>query len=178
MPRCDPGALARALGVIVAFTAIFADTSRADERGAKEDFEHRVVIGAGGAFEVDVPSGSVQGGGNVFVEVVAIEHWLELELGISALAAEGGVEVPIDLLFKKPFTLAPRIELMVGVGPELIVYRDTPRDGEFFGVEVALDFMFWPSRHVGFWIEPAYDLVLRSGVEHALGSTGGVIFGW
>ena len=97
---------------------------------------------------------------------------------ISALAADGGVVVPIELLFKKPFRLARRLEMMVGLGPELLIYRSTSNDGQFFGIEVALDFMWWPSRHVGLWIEPAYDLVFRNGVEHGLGSTGGVIFGW
>ena len=114
----------------------------------------------------------------MFVEWEAIDNWLELELGVAALAAEGGVEVPMDLLIKKPFRLARRVELMVGLGPELVLYRRTPKDGEFFALEVAADFMFWPSRHVGLWIEPSYELTVRNGLEHSIASTGGVIFGW
>ena len=53
-----------------------------------------------------------------------------------------------------------------------------PRIGTFFGGEAVADFMFWPSRHVGLWVEPSYDLVFRDGLSHGVGSTGGVIFGW
>jgi predicted phosphodiesterase len=33
------------------------------------------------------------------------------------------------------------------------------------------------THHVGLWIEPEYDFILRDGVSHGLGSTGGVLFG-
>ena len=121
---------------------------------------------------------SAHGGGSLFVEWEAVQSWFELELGLAALAAEGGVEVPIDLLFKKPFRLSRRVELMVGLGPGLVIYRRTPNDGEFFALEVAADFMFWLAPRVGFWVEPSYELTVRNGVEHSLSSTGGIIFGW
>jgi len=121
----------RTPGVIIAIVgSLLAGVAHAEMSGANaEDFDHRVVIGAGGAFEVEQPSGSVHGGGNIFIEREAVEGWLELELGISALAADGGVVVPIDLSFKKPFRLARRIEIMVGLGPEFVIYRNTSKDG-------------------------------------------------
>jgi hypothetical protein len=170
----------RVLGAIaVTLVSLLASAMHADEpRAKREEFEHRFIVGAGGAFELELTERSVHGGGSLFLEWEAIDKWLELELGVSALAAEGGVEVPIDLLFKKPFRLSRRIELMVGLGPELVVYRRTPKDGAFFALEVAADFMFWLSRHVGLWIEPSYELTIRGGVGHSLASTGGLIFGW
>jgi hypothetical protein len=45
-------------------------------------------------------------GPNVMIEWDAIEDWLEFEVGASVFSAEGGIEVPIDLLVKKPFKLA------------------------------------------------------------------------
>jgi hypothetical protein len=94
------------------------------------------------------------------------------------LAAEGGVEVPVDLLFKKPFSLSPRLELMIGVGPEVVRTFGGGKNGTYWGSELAFDLMFWPSRHVGLWGEPTYDIVFRDGVSHGLGCTGGGIVGW
>ena len=92
------------------------------------------------------------------IEWDAIEDWLELEVGASILSVDGGVEVPIDLLVKKPFKLARWAEFMFGVGPEVVQVTGTHR-GTYFGGELALDFMFWPwGRHVGLWVEPEYDL--------------------
>src|SRR5579871_3626618 len=45
--------------------------------------EHSIVVGGGGAVEVELPKGKAQTGTNVFVEYHAIENWLELELGVS-----------------------------------------------------------------------------------------------
>lgn len=159
------GVLVAIIGLIIAYDA-----------GA--ELEHQVIVGLGGAVEVELPGRRTHGGGNLFLEVLVVENWLEMELGVSTLGADGGVEVPMVLLVKKPFHLHRRVELMVGLGPALVAYSGTPKDGAFFGFDVVADFMFWPSHSVGFWVEPSYDLVLRSGVAHSLGWTGGVLFGW
>lgn len=155
-----------------------ATGAQAQDEQEEEPFEHRVIVGVGGAAELELGEGSLHPGVNAFVEIEAVENWLELELGASVLAAEGGVEVPIDLLFKKPFRLARHLELMVGLGPELVRVSTPTTKGTFLGAELALDLMFWPSRAVGLWVEPTYDLVFRSGVRQGLGCTGGIIFGW
>ncbi len=71
------------------------------------------------------PSTSVKGGGSSFgptvaVEVTPIEHWLELEAGVTPLFARRSTEWDTDLLFKKPWTLSRKAEFMFGVGPEWI----------------------------------------------------------
>ena len=143
-----------------------------------EELDHTLIFGVGGASEVELQSGSLNSGVNVFVEYEAIENWLELELGVSILKAEGGWEVPIDLLLKKPFRLARGVELMIGVGPQIVRISGTERNGTFVAGELVFDFMFWPSRHIGLWVEPSYTLLFRDGVSHSLGATGGLLIGW
>jgi hypothetical protein len=143
-----------------------------------EHVEHTVIVGVGGAAEVELADGSVHPGANVMVEWDAIEDWLELELEASLLSADHGTETPIGLLFKKPFHLTRRAELMVGLGPEVLYVSNPTTRGTFFGVQAAVDFMFWPTQRFGVWIEPSYDLVAREGLSHAIGGTGGLLVGW
>ncbi len=156
--------------------ALADDGNSAGER-KEEAIEHSVVVGAGGAADLELRDGSLHPGANAFLEWEAIENWLALEIGASVLSADGGLEIPITLLVKKPFKLAPWADFLVGLGPQVVhVTGDTK--GTYAGGAVALDFMFWPSRHVGLWISPEYDVVFRSGGSSAIGSTGGVLLGW
>lgn len=167
--------------VIGAPDAFALEQSRSGVRevSAQADFlDHTVIVGAGGAAEMELGNAELHSGLNVFIEYEAIENWLELELGVSLLAAEGGREIPVDLLVKKPFRLTRHLELMVGVGPQIVRVSGTDKNGTFFGGELVFDFMFWPTRQVGLWLEPAYAFVFRQGVSHSVGATGGVIFGW
>ena len=87
--------------------------------------------------------------------------------------------MPVDLLFKKPFQLTRHLELMVGLGPEIVRVSGTKNNGTFAGIEFALDLLYWPTAHVGLYAEPSYGLVFRGGGNsQGLGATGGVIFGW
>jgi hypothetical protein len=145
---------------------------------AKEDeTEHTIVVGVGGATELDPGDGTTRGGGSAFVEWNTVPDWLELEAGASVLAVKGGVEIPIELLFKKPFRIARGVECLPGIGPEIVSVATPETRAVYFGGAAALDFMFWPSPKVGLWIEPGYDFVLRDGVSHGLGGTGGLIVG-
>jgi len=139
--------------------------------------ERTVVLGFGGAAELDLPGASTHGGGNVMLEYEAIDGWLEFELGVSALSVHGGLEVPIDLLVKKPFRLSDGAELMIGLGPE-VVHVTGPDHGTFGGIEFVADFMFWPTHHFGWWLEPSYDLVFQNRFSNGFGCTGGLLFGW
>jgi len=154
-------------------------------RAEKEEAEHTFVVGIGGAAEVELGDGSFHPGANLMIEWDAVENWLELELGASVLALDGGIEVPDDLLIKKPFKLARGVEFMIGIGPELVHAsgnnaKNKGGSGTYFGGEAALDFMFWPwGGHVGLWIAPEYDLLFPpSGPSSGVGGTGGVLLGW
>ena len=150
-----------------------SDSSVRATKQQAQELEHTIIVGVGAATEIELADGAFHSGANAFLEYEAIEDWLELELGISLLAADGGHELPVDLLIKKPFRLSRGIELMIGIGPEIVYVSGSDKNGTFFGGELVFDFMFWPSHHIGLWIEPSYSLIFRSGVSHSLGATGG-----
>jgi hypothetical protein len=164
------------IGLWSAPAAAAGDASAGEDREERE--ERTFIVGAGGATEVELAGGAVHAGANVFVEWEAVEGWLELELGASVLPVDGAAEIPVDLLFKKPFRLAPGVEMMAGLGPEVVTVTAGAERGTYAGGEVALDFMFWPWRRAGLWIEPSYDFVFRDGVAHSLGGTAGAMLGW
>jgi hypothetical protein len=165
--------------VLAVATAWSSDALAEGDEGSDEGVEHTVIVGVGGAAELELRDGAVHPGVNLMIEWDAVESWLEFEVGASVLAADRGIEAPIDLLVKKPFRLTRRAELMLAIGPEVVPVSNPTTKATYVGGEVALDFMFWPwQRHVGLWVEPEYDFVFRDGVSHGLGSTGGVLFGW
>jgi hypothetical protein len=98
-------------------------------------------------------------------EVTPIENWLELEIGVTAIRSTTGAEIPIDILFKKPWQFSPKFEFMVGIGPEL-VHATGIDAATFWGLEGVVDFMWWPRKNVGWYAEPAYELTVRDGVRH------------
>jgi hypothetical protein len=165
----------------VAFGLCTATTAGAQaEEGEGGATEHTIVVGVGGAAELELRDGSLHPGANVMLEWDAVENWLELEFEASVLAGEG-VEMPIGLLAKKPFHLTRWAEVMVGIGPEVAIVLSPKagnESGPFYGGQVAVDFMFWPSKRFGLWLEPAYDFVFRDGVSQGIGSTGGLLVGW
>jgi hypothetical protein len=94
------------------------------------------------------------------VEWDAIENWLEFEVSVSVLTADKGVAVPLDLIVKKPFRITRWFEFMVGIGAEIVPVTGANK-GTYFGGQMALDFMFWPSHRFGLWVQPSYDLIFQ-----------------
>ena len=142
-----------------------ATTVHAQElRRAAETEDHTIVyeIGAAGDWE---PGEAVHPGGTFAFEITPIEHWLELEIGVTAIATDRGTELSSDILFKKPWQLSPTAELMIGAGPEIVRASGSDR-GTFWGAEGVIDLMFWPKRNVGWYVEPGYELVWRGGTRH------------
>ena len=128
------------------------------------------------------PSWSVTGGGSSFgptvaIEVTPIEHWLELEAGVTPLFSRHSTEWDADLLFKKPWTLSPKVEFMPGVGPEWIHTRKYGVTTNAVAGEAALDFMFWPTakRRFGWYVEPAYEYSFGRGHEQSVGMSAGLL---
>jgi hypothetical protein len=98
-------------------------------------------------------------------EVTPIEHWLELEIGVTATRTDDGVEMPVDVLFKKPWRLSREVEFMIGVGPQL-VHASGLNAGTFLGLEGVLDLMFWRRKNAGWYVEPGYEMTFRDGRQH------------
>ncbi len=128
------------------------------------------------------PDRSLNGGGGSFgptvaVEVTPIENWLELEAGVTPLFARHSTEWDTDLLFKKPWTLSPKAEFMFGVGPEWIHTSRYNVVTNSAGGEVALDFMFWPTRKhkFGWYLEPSYDYDFGRGHDQSVSIGAGLL---
>jgi hypothetical protein len=128
------------------------------------------------------PTWSVKGAGSslgptVAVEVTPIEHWLEIEAGVTALFGNHSTEWDTDALFKKPWTLSRKAEFMFGVGPEWIHTRSYGITTNSAGGEVALDFMFWPkAKHkLGWYLEPSYDYDFAHPHDQSISITGGLL---
>ena len=116
-------------------------------------------------------------GPNIAVEVTPVEKWLELEAGVTPSFARHSTEWATDLLFKKPWTLSPKVEFMAGIGPEWIHTRESGLTRDSVGGEAVLDFMFWPGRKhkLGWYVEPGYEYNLGRGHERSIGVSAGLL---
>ncbi|HWZ60919.1 MAG TPA: hypothetical protein VNW46_18180 [Gemmatimonadaceae bacterium] len=146
--------------------------------GQSNEADHVAVLEIGGAADWGLNGGPASLGGTLAVEVTPIERWLELEAGVTALGTNGRRQVSTDLIFKKPFAFSPTVEFMAGAGPQLSWTLSGPRHTRSLAAEVALDFMFWVTKHVGWYVEPAYDFSgFRATSDRSLGMTAGLIIG-
>ncbi|HEY2905111.1 MAG TPA: hypothetical protein VGJ29_04370 [Vicinamibacterales bacterium] len=168
----------RAIVVMAAVCFAVIRVEAAQERPplVSDDKDHAVVFELGAAGDWSRAEGWHPGGTFAF-EITPIEHWLELEIGVTAIAAGGAVEMPVDVLFKKPWRFSSRFEFMIGAGPEL-VHASGPDGGTFWGGEAVLDFMFWPTKNVGWYLEPGYEITFRDGArQHGFGLAAGLLVG-
>jgi hypothetical protein len=144
-----------------------------------EDKETVAVLELGG-----VPSWSLKGEGRSFgptvaVEFTAIDNWLELEAGVTPLFSRHSREWSTDLLFKKPWTLSPKTEFMLGIGPEWIHRKEKGVITNSLGIGIAPDFMFWRStkHRLGWYIEPTYEYDFGRGHEQSISIAVGLLIG-
>jgi hypothetical protein len=138
--------------------------------------EHAVLELGGAAFR-DIANGTGSFGPDVAVEVTPIKHWLELEFGTTGLFRLNSAEWGTDVLFKKPWELSPKVEFMLGAGPEWVHLRQNGITTNSASIEVVGDFMFWPyaKRRFGWYVEPTYEYNFASGREQSIGIAGGVL---
>jgi hypothetical protein len=136
------------------------------------DADHAVVLEISPAGEWPLNGGHPNFGGMFAAEVTPIENWLELEFGLSTLGTIGRTEVSYDVLFKKPFRISPTFEFMIGAGPSLSQVLNGPERGTSVSAEFALDFMFWPTKNLGWFIEPTWSVNPRNGQQSAAVSIG------
>jgi hypothetical protein len=148
---------------------------KADVAGTREerdDGEHGWILEIGTAGEWPLNGERPNFGGTIAAEIEPIENWLELEFGLSTLATAGHTEMSGDVLFKKPFRLSPTVEFMVGVGPSISQTLNGTERGTSVSAEFALDFMFWPTKDVGWFIEPTWSVNPKNGQQSAAVSIG------
>ena len=146
---------------------LFAEQAQAEEK------EPSAIIELGGAGEWGLPSAS-SFGPSAAIEFTPIEHWLEIEVGTGPMFGKGVSEWDTDILFKKPFTLSEKVEFMIGAGPQ---WGSAFSGSTKVGVEIAGDFMFWPSpdRKLGWFLEPSYSYSFIGGHEQSLGVSVGLL---
>ena len=139
--------------------------------------EPAAILEIGAAPAISLKGGGGSFGPTVAVEVEPIEHWLELEAGVTPFFTRHSTEWDTDLLFKKPWTLSRKAEFMFGVGPEWIHRSQSNVVTNSVGGEVALDFMFWPKgKHkFGWYVEPAYDYDFGRGHDQSISITAGLL---
>jgi hypothetical protein len=138
------------VGLVAAPQPIFAG-----ER--PDDDQHGAVLEIGAASEWGLQDGKPSFGPSVAIEVTPIEHWLEIEAGITPLRSKDGTEWEADLVFKKPFQLSKNVEFMVGAGPQ---WSST----NALGAVAVLDFMFWVTPQYGWFVEPSYSYAFSLGM--------------
>ena len=132
------------------------------------DDDHAAVLELGGAGEWALQDGKTSLGPSVAVEVTPIEHWLEIEAGITPLRSRDGTEWEADLVFKKPFQLSKTVEMMVGAGPQ---WSSTSA----LSAVTVLDFMIWTTPQVGWFVEPSYSYGLSHGHPQSLAVNVGLL---
>jgi hypothetical protein len=165
------GIVASSLG-----STVSAQDLKAEKPSTQDEGDHALVLELGAAGDWSRHEGFHPGATFAF-EVTPIENWLELEIGVTAIRADASTEIPVDVLFKKPWRFSPQFEFMIGVGPEL-VHATGPDHATFWGLSSVLDFMFWPRKNVGWYLEPGYEVTFRAGTtHHGLGISGGLLIG-
>lgn len=162
--------------ILVAFSALILGATQLF--GQREEADHVAVFEIGGAGDWGLTGGPASLGATLAIEVTPIERWLELEAGVTGLGANGRKRVSTDFLFKKPFQLSPSVEFMAGAGPDLSWNLTGRQPARALAAEFVLDFMFWPTQNIGWYVEPSCDFTgFRAASDRSLGLTAGLIIG-
>jgi hypothetical protein len=161
--------------LLTSFVAFWCASAFAQTTDTEPEPAAIMELGAAAARNIKDAGSSI--GPDIAVEITPIEHWLELEAGVTPLFGRHSTEWDVDLLFKKPWTLSKKAEFMVGLGP---AWGDTRQYGvttNSFAGEAVLDFMFWPSgkHRFGWYLEPGYEYGFGRGHERSVGISGGLL---
>src|SRR6202789_3133414 len=95
-------------------TASYAQTP--DQNEHRLDDDPSVILELGASTSWNTAGGAASFAPNLAAETTPIENWLELEAGVSPFFTRNATEWDTDLLFKKPWTISPNAEFMLGIG--------------------------------------------------------------
>jgi hypothetical protein len=156
-----------------------ASSTRFTERPEEtlEDKDPVAILEIGASASWNLTGGAAVFAPNFAVETTPIEHWLEIEAGVSPFYTRNSTEWDTDLLLKKPWTISHKAEFMLGIGPEWVYTRQNGKSASSIAGEVAGDFMFWPApkHRFGWFLEPAYDYNFMRGHQQSVGMSGGLL---
>jgi hypothetical protein len=91
--------------VFAVFLFFNCENAAAQSNETKKDI---AVVEVGGAFGESITEGAASFGGDLAVEFTPIEHWLEIETGVSGLFNRHTKEWDTDPLVKKTMGAVPR----------------------------------------------------------------------
>src|ERR1700719_3282080 len=97
-----PMAVLLAVVASILASTVSAQDLKAQKTSTQDDGDHALVLELGAAGDWSRDEGFHPGATFAF-EVTPIENWLELEIGVTAIRADGNTEIPVDVLFKKPW---------------------------------------------------------------------------
>jgi hypothetical protein len=167
------------LAGLIAAALLFAPSSQAAEKAEKAEKEKEAAaeLELGMAAEWAIPGGGFGAGPSVGIEYTVFKDWLEVELEVAPMFGTGRADWDTELVFKKPYTLSDKIEVMPGIGPAWLY--STGREGtrNSLGAVALVDFQFWPTpaRTFGWFIEPSYTYDFGREHEQSLGVTFGLL---
>lgn len=160
----------------MAAIAVVMSTYCSIANAEEEADEHRMMLLVGPSLEKNLVDGSKSIGTYMALEFTAIENELEIEVGSQYLSAASPKEIGGAVIFKKPFELAPGVELALGLGPTVWRKTSSPNNGIQYCVSFASDFMFWSSKRVGWYLSPGYTYGVGHSTERSLGVSAGLLF--
>jgi hypothetical protein len=173
---CRWAALASITGALAwAVSAQAAEKAGAEKEGAVKEAMAELEIGA--AAEWNIPGGGIGAGPSVGIEFTPIKDWLEIETSVSPMFGSGRTEWETELVFKKPYDLSDKVEMMPGLGPVWLYKTGHGETGSSMGAVALVDFQIWPSaeRKFGWFVEPSYSFDFGREHERSLGVTVGVL---
>ena len=165
--------LCKTLAGLIAATLLLMAGARAGEK--EKDAAAELEIGA--AAEWAIPGGNFGFGPSVGIEYTLIRDWLEIELEVSPLFGAGRTDWDTEFIFKKPYSLSDKIEVMPGIGPAWLYKTGNGQNTGSFGAVALVDVQIWPSleRNFGWFIEPSYTYDFGREHEQSLGVTFGLL---
>jgi hypothetical protein len=169
---------------VLCASIVYGQAASAIDRGGSTTEREPFAVGElGGAVNWNLerrgPTGGATCGPSLGIEFTPIKEWLELELDVSRAANRFSSEWSVDLLFKKPWDISRKLEIMAGVGPEFSRMNVGLLVSNAWGAEAALDLMYWPfkEKRWGFYLEPAYDRTFGVNGEQSIGVSAGLLVG-
>jgi hypothetical protein len=154
-----------------------ANSTYHDKPGDEQD--EIAILEVGASTNWNFSGGAATIAPNLAAECTPIEHWLELEAGVSPFFTRRSTEWDTDFLFKKPWTISKKAEFMAGIGPQWAHVRQNGKTSDTFSGELAGDFMFWPTERYrfGWYLEPAYNYSFAGGHQQSIGMSAGLLIG-
>jgi hypothetical protein len=146
-------------------------------QAAEKEEEAAAELELGAAIEWGLPGGGFSFGPSVGIEFTPIKDWLEIETSVSPVFGGGRTEWGTELVFKKPYSLSDKVEMMPGLGPAWLYKTGHGETTNSVGGVALVDFQIWPSpeRKLGWFIEPSYGYDFGRQHEQSLGVTVGLL---